>query len=459
MQDSLPGTYREHLRQTALISAPIAAALLSEIGIGLISTIMLGSLGDRALAAGSFSTNVFITVLLVLQGMLSGVGVLAANRLGAGRAQDVPGLYWGGVLLAVVLSVPLFAALSLPASAWRATGQTAALAADVATYLHVLRWAVPAGVVGIGMMRQFLPAIGLQRVLIWVLPAGVMLHAGVTRLLIHGGLGLPAYGLAGSAAAIVVTLSAVALSMLAVLHGPRFGGYVRLALPDVRILGALLVIGVPVAAMVAVEAGLFLAIGMMAAALGSAVLAAHMIALSVASVTFMVPLAISQTANVRVATADGAGNRQAARRAGLAAIALSTGFMAASAIVLSSVPHLIVGIYLGSTAQTAATVALAASLLRVAGVFQLFDGTQVAASGALRGLQDVRVPMLLAAFGYWGIGFWAGWLLAFRGHMGAVGLWWGLCAGLAVVAVALTARFAQRSAARLVHRQRHLVTT
>ena len=440
------GRYTQHLRQTLAIAAPIAAALLSEITMGLISSVSLGSLGDRALAAGGFAINVFFTVLLVLQGALSGVGVLAANRLGAGRPADVPGLYWSGVLLAVLLAAPMFVVLSLPAGLWRAAGQSPALAQDVTSYLRVLRWAVPAGVVGIGMMRQFLPAIGLQRVLIWVLPGGVVLHAVVTHLLIRGGFGLRGHGLAGSAAAIVVTLTATATCMLAVLHGRGFRSFVRLSRPRAGTLRALLAIGLPVAATVAVEAGLFLATGILAAALGREVLAAHMIALSVASVTFMVPLAISQAANVRVANAQGAGKLEAARRAGFVAIALGAGFMAASALVLSLVPGVIVHLYIAPDMAAAGTIALAASLLRVAGVFQLFDGTQVAASGALRGLQDVRVPMLVGTFGYWGVGFWAGWLLAFRCHMGIIGLWWGLCAGLAVVAACLLVRFAQLSA-------------
>ncbi len=441
------GTYSHHLAHTVAIAAPIAAALLSEVAMGLISTIMLGSLGDRALAAGAFAINVFFTVLLVLQGVLSGVGVLAANKLGAGAPAQVPGYYWSGVLLAVLMAAPTFALMSAPAALWRAAGQTPVLAADVAGYLHILRWAVPAGVVGVGMMRQFLPAIGLQRVLIWVLPAGVGLHAVVTWQLIRGGMGLPGYGMAGSAWAIVITLSVVASAMLAVLHGRRFRGFVRLARPSLPVLRALLAIGLPVAATVAVEAGLFLMTTLLAAALGQVVLAAHVIALSVCTVSFMVPLAISQAANVRVATAQGAGDPGGARRAGFAAILLGGGCMAVSALVLSLVPRLIVSLYITPGPATAGAVALGASLLRVAGVFQLFDGTQVAASGALRGLQDVRVPMVVATLGYWGIGFVAGWLLAFRFHLGVIGLWWGLCAGLAVVAASLTLRFAQLSKA------------
>jgi MATE family multidrug resistance protein len=440
------GSVGHHLRQTLWITLPIAAALLSEIGMGLITTLMLGGLGDRALAAGSFATNLFITALLVLQGALSGVSVLSADRLGAGRGHEVPGLYWSGVALAAALAVPMFAGLSLCGKLLLAVGQPAILVDDVVRYLHVLRWAVPAGVVGIGMMRQVLPALGLQRVLLWVMPCGVALHAGLNQLLIHGGLGVPALGLEGSALATVLSLSTVAVAMLVFLHGPRFGRAVAPTRPDLAHLRRLVAIGLPVSGIVTVEAGLFLATGLLAGTLGPSALAAHMIALSVCSVSFMVPLAISQTANVRVASAIGAGRMAEARRAGFCAIVLAAGFMACSALVLSLAPHLVLRLYLGPlTAANAVTGALAIHLLRVAGLFQIADGTQVAACGALRGLQDVRVPMLLASGGYWGIGFSAGWVLAFRAGLGVVGLWWGLCAGLGVVAAAMTLRFALRS--------------
>jgi len=428
-----------HWRETIVVAAPIALALLSEIGMGLISTAMLGQAGDRALAAGGFGTNVFITILLVLQGLLSGVGVLAANRLGAGVAAEVPQLYWSGVALAALLAIPMFALLSQDATIWVAVGQPADLARDVAAYLHILRWGVPAGVVGIGMMRQFLPAIGRQLLLVWVMPAGLVLHAGLNLALV------PRYGLAGSAWAIVITLSATAFTLLALLHAgsPRL---VRWRRPQAAALRPLLAIGLPVSVTVAVEAGLFLATGILAGVLGPTALAAHTIALSVVSVSFMVPLAVSQAANVRVAAFQGARDMAASRQAGFAAILLSLAFMATSACVLSLMPHTIVALYLPPSPATAATAALAANLLRIAGFFQLADGTQVTAAGALRGLQDVRVPMLMASFGYWGIGFWAGWALAFPAHLGVVGLWWGLCAGLAVVAASLLWRFARRSA-------------
>jgi MATE family multidrug resistance protein len=164
-----------------------------------------------------------------------------------------------------------------------------------------------------------------------------------------------------------------------------------------------------------------------------------MVAISAASVTFMVPMAISQAANVRVSHEMGAGDPRAARLAGFTAIAMAAGFMGATALVMLLAPRAIAGLYLGAASPA---LPLAAALLRIAGAFQIFDGIQVTASGALRGLKDTRVPMVLAAIGYWGIGFFLGRHLAFAEGFGARGLWWGLCIGLAVVAVSLTLRFA-----------------
>ncbi len=440
------GSYASHLIATAALAAPIAVALLSEMAMGLTDTVMLGSLGDGPLAAGGLGANIFFTALVILQGILSGVSVLAASARGAGCEQSVPKVYWSGVVLAAGLAAPLFALLSLARPALVALGEPAVLADEVATYLGVLRWGVPGGLVGIGMMRQFLPAIGQQRVLLWVVPGGLALNAALNWQLIHGGFGLPGFGLGGSAAATATTLSLLAATMLVALHAGRFRHLVALARPEIALLRRLLAIGLPVGATVTVEAALFLATSVMAGELGPTVLAANMITMSVTVSTFMVPLAIGQAANVRVAEASGAGNPEAARRAGFTAITLSAAFMACSALVLTVVPALIASAYLtAKSASALATTALASHLLRIAGLFQIADGVQVVASAALRGLADTRIPMVLAAIGYWGIGFCAARTLAFTLDFGAAGLWWGLCAGLMSVAVSLVARFAWRS--------------
>ena len=236
-----------------------------------------------------------------------------------------------------------------------------------------------------------------------------------------------------------MTLWITAAALLLMLHGARHRHHVRLTAPRLRVVTELLAIGVPVSMTVLVEAALFLVTGLLIGVLGPVQLAAHQVAIVTASVTFMVPLAVSQAANVRVAHAIGAGAAAAARRAGFVAMALSAGFMLCTAVAMESAPRTIAGFYLAAASPA---LPAAAALLRVAGGFQIMDGLQVTASGALRGLKDTRVPMVLAAIGYWGIGFWLGRYLCFDAGLGAVGLWWGLLAGLAAAAVCLTARFA-----------------
>jgi MATE family multidrug resistance protein len=232
-----------------------------------------------------------------------------------------------------------------------------------------------------------------------------------------------------------------ALVLMAWLHlRPRYRHFVTATRPRLPLMGELFGIGWPVAITYGVESTLFLATGLMVGLLGESQLAAHQIALNVASVAFMVPLAIGQAANVRVSFWSGAGQP----------LALGVAFMSLSGLVLILAPHWIVGLYLhlGDPAN-AATVALASSLLGVAAIFQIVDGMQTVGSGCLRGLKDTRVPMMAAAFGYWGIGFPTGYTLAFHFGLGARGLWWGLAAGLASVALLMTLRFHRLSLRRV----------
>jgi MATE family multidrug resistance protein len=215
----------------------------------------------------------------------------------------------------------------------------------------------------------------------------------------------------------------------------------------VRLAGAIanirriLALGLPIAGLQALEVGVFVASAALMGLFGADALAAHQIAISCASLTFMVPLGIGQAATVRVATGCGAGAADAARRAGFVALWLGTAFMAAAAVALWTVPAAIVGAYiaLGDPANRA-VVALALDFLFIAAVFQIVDGMQAVAAGALRGYHDATVPMLIAALGYWGIGFAGGWALAFPLGFGPAGLWYGFVLGLAAVAVLLTLR-------------------
>jgi multidrug resistance protein, MATE family len=435
-----PGRTLGHAAAIAAIAAPIAVAQLSQMAMALTDTLMLGRIGPAALSAGGLGANLFFTSLWALQGVISGVSVLTARARGANQPETIPATYWSGIAIAGALAIPFFWLMSVPGPLLRAAGETPALIQDIGSYLSILRWGVPAGLLGIGIVRAFLPAIGLERLLLWVIPAGVALNFVLNVWLIYGGLGVPPLGMRGSAAATAITMWVSALSLTALLHFHRhWRHHVRLHKPQSKLILELLAIGFPVAVTVMVEATLFLATGLLVGALGQVPLAAHMVAISAATVTFMVPMAISQAANVRVSHEIGAGNPRAARRAGFTAIAMAACFMGATALIMLLVPGTIASLYLGAASPA---LPLAAALLRIAGAFQIFDGIQVTASGALRGLKDTRVPMVLAAIGYWGIGFFLGRHLAFAEGLGARGLWWGLCVGLAAVAISLTARFA-----------------
>jgi multidrug resistance protein, MATE family len=206
-------------------------------------------------------------------------------------------------------------------------------------------------------------------------------------------------------------------------------------------IGRIVRLGLPIGGMRGIETGLFLTTGVLMGLLGASALAAHQLVLNCAGVTFVVPLGVANAATVRVALQLGADRPEAARRAGFVALALGIAFMSATAIVLCTVPGGIIGLYLdiGDPANRA-IVAIARHLFAIAALFQVFDGVQVIAAGALRRHKDAMVPLLLATIGYWGAGFAGGWLLAFPLGYGAVGLWLGLALGLAAVAVLLTLR-------------------
>jgi MATE family multidrug resistance protein len=200
-------------------------------------------------------------------------------------------------------------------------------------------------------------------------------------------------------------------------------------------------LGLPIGGIRGIEVGVFLAAGILMGLLGPAALGAHQLVINCAGISFMVPLGLAQAATVRVAYELGAGRALAARRAAFVALSLGIGFMSAMAAVLWTFPQAIIAVYVDiADPANREIVEIARRLIAIAAVFQVFDGMQVIAAGALRGYRDTMVPMVLAAFGYWGAGFVGGWLLAFPLGFGAVGLWWGLALGLAAVAMLLTLR-------------------
>ena len=432
------------LRATLALAAPLAAANLAQMAMGVTDMVMVGRLGALPLAAAGLGAMLYFTGGVVLQGILSAVAPLAAHALGAGNRAAAGRIGGAGLALAVLLALPFVAALTSLDRLLQWLGYNAALAVEIGHFLRAIAWGGPA-FLGFAVLRSLFAALSHTRAVMAVLLLCVAGNAGLNWVLIYGHFGAPALGVAGSGYAsatnqwlILAGLALCARIMpgLASLRVLR-GAFVRSWTP----MASILRLGLPIGGIMGVEVGVFLAAGILIGLLGTAALGAHQLVLNCAGISFMVPLGLSQAATVRVAYELGAGRALAARRAGFVALALGIGFMSGTAVVLWTVPDAIIAVYI-DIADTAnrATVEIARRLLVIAALFQVFDGMQTIAAGALRGYKDTMIPMLLAGFGYWAAGFGGGWLLAFPLGWGAVGLWWGLAVGLAVVAILLTVR-------------------
>ena len=435
---------RAELGATLALAAPLAAANLAQMAMAVTNTVMVGRLGAMPLAAAGLGGMLYFTGGVMLQGVLSAVAPLTAHALGAGDRRAAGRVAGAGLVLAVLLALPFVAALTSLDLVLRALGYDAALAAEIGRYLRAIAWGGPA-FLGFAVLRSLLAALSHTRSVMAVVLICVAGNAVLNWVLIFGHLGAPPLGAPGSgyASAINQWLMLAGLG-LCIRMVPRLAALrlLRNAFAPRRVeMAKILRLGWPIGGMRGIEVGVFMTAGILMGLLGAAALAAHQLVLNCAGITFMVPLGIAQAATVRVAYELGAGRAHAARRAGFVALALGIGFMVAAAVVLWIAPEAIIAVYVDSAdPANRETVQIARHLLVIAALFQVFDGTQVITAGILRGYRDTMVPMLLATFGYWGIGFAGCWLFAFPLGYGAVGLWWGLALGLAVVSILLTLR-------------------
>ena len=432
------------LRATLALAAPLAAANLAQMAMGVTDMVMVGRLGAVPLAAAGLGAMLYFTGGVVLQGILSAVAPLAAHALGGGDRRAAGRIAGAGLALAVLLAVPFVAALTSLDRLLLALGYDAALAAEIGRFLRAIAWGGPA-FLGFAVLRSLLAALSHTRAVMGVLLLCVAGNAALNWVLIFGHLGAPALGVPGSGYASAINQWVILAGLaLCTRMMPGIAGFhlLRSAFaPSWAAMANVLRLGLPIGGIMGVEVGVFLAAGVLMGLLGAAPLGAHQLVLNCAGISFMVPLGLGQAATVRVAYELGAGRAFAARRAGFVALALGIGFMGAMAVVLWTVPQAIIAAYIDiSEPANRETVQIARRLLVIAALFQVFDGMQVIAAGALRGYRDTMVPMLLAGFGYWGAGFGGGWLLAFPLGFGPAGLWWGLALGLAVVAILLTVR-------------------
>jgi MATE family multidrug resistance protein len=419
------------------LALPVAAVQLGIMAMGVTDTIMVGHVSPAALAGVALGNLYFFVGGIFGQGTLMVLDPVISQAVGARDEDSISRALQRGLVLALALTVFTCATFVPVKPVLSALRQPAEVVPGAASYVLV---AIP-GVFpfyAFIVLRQSLQAMGRVAPVLWTELMANVLNAGLNWVFIYGNLGAPPMGVAGSSLATSISRWAMALALLG-LAGRQVWHHLTPWRPEtgaVRPLLRMLVLGVPIGVQYLLEYGAFAAAALLMGVLGTTQMAAHQIAINLASFTFMVPLGVSTATAVMVGHAIGAGDETRARRAAIAGIIIGTAFMCASALAFRLFPGALARAYTGDVA----VVALAATLIPIAGVFQVFDGIQAVAAGVLRGIGDTHAPAVINVVGFWLIGLPVSWALAFRMGGGAVGLWWGIVVGLAAVALILLGR-------------------
>lgn len=442
--------WRGEFRATLRLAWPLALANLLQMLVHAVDVVFVARLGERELAASALGIALFGLLMWAFSGLTGIVAALIAEELGRRRhaVREVRRSVRMGLWLALGSGLVGMAICWFGEAIMLASGQDAVLAQRAGSFLQIVMWAmIP--MIASSVLRNFVSALG--RPIFATAITGIALAASLlgNYAFVFGNLGAPALGLEGSALASVLTaLVQLASYVVAILLDRRlrryriFGNWWRAEWDRLR---TLLRLGSPVMVIIIAEAGLFSAAALLMGRIGASELAGHTVALQIAALAFQIPFGVGQAATIRVGYHYGAGDREAMGRAGWVGIAMGGSFMCLTAALMILAPVLLLRIYVDPAApENAAMVGFAVQYMVVAAAFQLFDGVQAVAAGSLRGLQDTRMPMLIAVFSYWVPGLGVALWLGFRTPLEGTGVWIGLATGLVFAAALLTARWAMR---------------
>lgn len=448
--------WRDEIAATFRLAWPLALANLLQMLVHAVDVVFVARLGERELAASALGIALFGLLMWAFSGLTGMVAALIAEELGRKRhaVREVRRSVRMGLWLAVISGAVGMAICWFGEAIMLATGQDAELSDRAGDFLRVIMWAMVPMILA-NVLRSFVSALG--RPIFATAITGLALFASLlgNYAFVFGNLGAPALGLEGSALASVTTsLFILASYVVAILTDRRlrryrvFGNWWR---PEWQRLRDLVRLGTPVMVIIIAEAGLFSGAALLMGRIGASELAGHTVALQIAALAFQIPFGVGQAATIRVGYHYGARDAAAIGRAGWTGIAMGGGFMCLTAAAMIVAPELLLSIYVDpADPANAAMAAFAVQYMLVAAAFQLFDGVQAVAAGALRGLQDTRVPMIIAIFSYWlpgyGVAIWLGFYTPLQG----TGVWIGLATGLVFAAGLLTLRWARRERLGLV---------
>jgi MATE family multidrug resistance protein len=424
------------------LAAPLVLSELGWMAMGIADTMFVGRVSAEAIGAVSLGGVLFYTIGIFASGLLLGLDTLVSQAHGAGDPDDARHSLVNGVWLALLLIPAVMGMVWALAPTLARLGINRDVLRDTTPYLRALNWSAPPLLLFF-CFRRYLQSIGVVRPILMTLIAANLVNLAGNWIFVFGNLGAPRLGAEGSGWSTCISR----VCMMAALGGViwrRDPGVAAVSWrPDVRRIRQLLRLGLPAAGQIGLEMAVFATVTVLVGKLSAEVLAGHQVTMTIVTTTFMVPLGISSAAAVRVGHAIGRRDPAGAAQSGWTALGMGATVMAASALALLIFPKAIARLFTPDPAIIAAAV----PLLRVAALFQLFDGLQVTATGALRGAGDTRTPMLCHLAGYWVIGLPLGVLLGFGESLGATGLWMGLSAGLIVIGIVLLGIW-RRSAAR-----------
>lgn len=432
------------------LAIPVTVVQVGMMLMGVVDSMMVGRVSPESLAAVALGNLYFFALTVFGMGVIMSLDPVVSQAVGHGDREAVARAVQRGMLLALVISVPICVVMIPGEYLLALVGQPESVIPIAAGYV---RASIP-GVLpflGFAVLRQTLQAMTVVRPVVIVVLFANVLNAILNWALVFGKLGLPAMGAVGTGWASSISRWSMFLGLILVAW-PRMKPVLGRLRAESFTLGPILRmlrIGAPIGLQQQLEMGAFGFVAVVMGWFGAVEMAAHQIAINLASLTFMIPLGIGVAGSVVVGHAVGRGDTAGARRAAAGTTLLGVGVMTLSALVFLTLPGQLTRLY----TDAAPVVALASLLLPIAGVFQVFDGLQVVSSGVLRGIGDTRVPMLVNLLGFWLIGIPSGLALAYRAQLGPRGLWWGLTIGLVLVSLMLLSRVRNRFRRDLVRLQ------
>ena len=439
-----PSTQTE-IKELLRLTIPLASAQVAQAATGFVDAVMMGWLGQQTLAAGGLATTTYTTLLVAASGVVFSVSPLIAEAFGAGNPAKIQKVTQQGFWLSLFLSIPAMVILGNIESLMLHFGQAKSIVTLAKIYLDVMLWGVFPGLT-FAMLKSVVSSLSQPRPITIIVVIGTLFNAVGNYALGFGKLGFPTMGLTGIALASVLSQWVMLISLIIyILKHEQLKNYQlfkNLFQFEPKILREMIGVGLPIGISFAFEVGLFSVTTYLMGLLGTSILAAHLIVFQTIAVVFMVPLGMSFATTIRVGQWSGQNDSIGVRRTAYISMCMGAIFMTVMALLILLFSRQVIGLYLDiRNPENANVISLATPMFAVAAVSQILDGVQTTAAGALRGLKDTRIPMLLSFIAFWVFGLASGYLLGFPLGLDGVGLWWGQAIGVGASAGVFIWRF------------------